>query len=320
MRGILTYLVILWMLPCKAQQGQQYSLQMLNRYQFNPAYAGMDASLSMNGAYRTQWEDIPGNPKQQNLNAHMPFYLWNGGLGIEFSNESIGAEKNLRFGISYNYVYESSIGLFSLGLRGGIFQKTLDGTLLRTFDGDYEGQIDHRDPNLPNTVVRGIVPQFDIGLYFAGDYFDFGIATTQVTVGEVNLDDAVRFRPRQEYNAFFEYFIESFDYVDIYPTVFVKSDFRETQIELLLRAVYDGFLTAGVGFRGYSQNTFDAMIIMAGLKISDNFSLAYAYDWSVSPIQSVSSGTHEIMLNYNLNKLIGAGLPPRVIYNPRFYE
>ena len=320
MRVIVTLLSLFLIVPCMAQQGQQYSLQMLNRYQFNPAYAGMDASLSINGAYRTQWEGIPGNPKQQHLNAHMPFYLWNGGLGIAFSNESIGAEKNLSLGISYNYVQETNFGLFSLGLRAGIFQKTFDGTVLRTFDGDYEGQIDHRDPNLPNAVVRGMVPRFDLGLYFAGDYFDFGIATTQVTIGEVNLDNAVRFKPRQEYNAFFEYFIESFDYVNLYPTIFVKSDLKETQVEVLVRAVYDEFLTVGAGFRGYNRNSFDAVIIMAGLKISEQFSLAYAYDWTVSPLQSVTSGTHEIMLNYNLNKLIGAGLPPRVIYNPRFYE
>ncbi len=320
MRELLTLLSIFWLLPCMAQQGQQYSLQMLNRYQFNPGYAGMDASLSINGAYRTQWENLPGNPRQQHLNAHMPFYLLNGAFGISLSNESIGAEKNLSLGISYNYVYETDFGLFSLGLRGGIYQKTFDGTILRTIDGDYEGQIDHRDPNLPNSVVRGLVPSFDLGLYFAGDYFDFGIATTRFTTGEVNLGDAVRFKPRQEFNAFFEYFIESFDYVNLYPTLFVKSDLRETQIELLLRAVYDEFLTAGVGFRGYNKNSFDAVIIMAGLKISEQFSLAYAYDWTLSPLQSVSSGTHEIVLNYNLNKLIGTGLPPRVIYNPRFYD
>jgi type IX secretion system PorP/SprF family membrane protein len=320
MKGLFTYCICLITYFAVGQQGPQYSLQMLNRYQFNPAYAGMDASLSINGAYRAQWEGLPGNPIQQNLNAHMPFYLLNGAFGIEFANESIGAEKNVKAAISYNYVLETDIGLFSAGVRVGAFQKTLDGTLLRTFDGDYEGQIDHRDPNLPNSIVRGLAPQLDFGVYFAGDYFELGFASNQWTIGDINLDGTVRFKPRKEYNAFFEYYIESLDRVDIYPTIYVKTDLKETQIELAVRALYDNYLTGGIGFRGYNQNSIDAIILFTGLRLSEKLSIAYAYDWSVSPIKDVSTGTHELVLKYNLNKIIGAGLPPRVIYNPRFYE
>jgi type IX secretion system PorP/SprF family membrane protein len=320
MKGVFTCLICLLSCIGLAQQGPQYSLQMLNRYQFNPAFAGMDASLSINGAYRAQWEGLPGNPVQQNVNAHMPFYLLNGAFGIEFTNESIGAEKNVKAAVSYNYVYETNIGLFSAGMRVGIFQKTLDGTLLRAFDGDYEGQIDHRDPNLPNGVVSGLAPQIDLGIYFVSDYFEVGIATNQLTIGDVNLDGAISYKPRQQYNAFFEYFIETLPDLAIYPTVFIKSDLKETQMEFAVRAVYDDYLTGGIGFRGYNQNSIDAVILFAGLQLSEKFGIAYGYDMSISPLKDVSTGTHELVLKYNLNKRIGAGLPPKVIYNPRFYE
>ena len=303
------------------QQAPQYSLYMLNRYQFNPAFAGLDASLSINGAYRSQWADIPGNPVQQNINAHMPFYLLNGAFGMNIQTESIGAEKTTTAALSYNYVYETDFGLISGGLSLGMLQKSLDGTILRAPDGTYEGPtINHNDPEIPNGIVRGIRPMVSAGLYFAGDYFEAGIAMTDYTFGDVILDQTWRFSTRPHYNFFFEYFIENFDKIQFYPSVFIKSDFNETQIELSVRALYDDFLTAGAGFRGFNSNSVDAVILFAGFRLSENLSFIYAYDMTLSPLNNVSSGSHEIVMKYNLNKIIGAGLPPKIIYNPRFLE
>jgi hypothetical protein len=92
----------------------------------------------------------------------------------------------------------------------------------------------------------------------------------------------------------------------------------QTQIEGSVRIVYDDFVTGGLSVRGYSQNTLDALVIFGGLKLSDHLTIAYAYDLTLSALNQASSGTHEVMLKYNLNRIIGAGLPPRVIYNPRF--
>jgi hypothetical protein len=38
----------------------------------------------------------------------------------------------------------------------------------------------------------------------------------------------------------------------------------------------------------------------------------------MSGLQEVTDGSHEVMLNFNLNKPIGKGKPPKIIYNPRF--
>ena len=65
-----------------AQQPAQYSLYNLNKFNFNPAYAGLDNSLSVTGVYRSQWVGLPGKPVTQNINAHMPLYFfkWRSGL------------------------------------------------------------------------------------------------------------------------------------------------------------------------------------------------------------------------------------------------
>ena len=94
-----------------AQQVPVYSLHMLNKYQFNPAFGGLEASLAVNGSYRTQWNGIAGNPVQQHLDAHMPMYILNGAVGMAFDGESIGAEKTTRFRLSYNYMMQTDYGL-----------------------------------------------------------------------------------------------------------------------------------------------------------------------------------------------------------------
>lgn len=302
-----------------AQQAPQYSLYMLNRYQFNPAYAGMDGSLSINGSYRSQWTGIPGNPVQQNLNAHMPLYLLKGAIGISLDNERIGAESTLRAKVSYNFVEELDAGFLSFGLAAGIHQKSLDGAALRAPDGDYEGSIIiHNDAELPQAKVNGFAPEIAAGIYFVGRGFEVGLSLTDFLIGDVQMDGAT-FKGRAAFNLFGEYYIEDLGEFDLYPTVYVRSDLVQTQIEAGIRAVYEDFLMVGTGIRGYSGTTIDAFTVMLGLKVSPNLDLAYGYDVTLSPLNQVSSGSHELVLRYNLNKVIGAGLPPPVIYSPRFY-
>lgn len=301
------------------QSVPQYSLYMLNRYQFNPAFAGMESSLSINGSYRAQWVDLPGNPVQQNLNAHMPFYALNGAIGIAIDHETIGAESTLKGRISYNYVQETSVGVFSGGLAFGFNQKSLDGAALRAPDGEYEGSIIiHNDGNLPAAFVRGMAPEMSAGVYFAGNYFEAGIGLTDWTIGDINMPGAT-FKGQPAVNFFAEYFIESVPQIDIYPTVLLRSDFTQFQFEGGVRGVYDDFLMLGMGVRGYSANTIDALTVFMGLRISEHLSIAYGFDVTLSALNQVSSGSHELVIRYNLNKLIGAGLPPPAIYSPRFY-
>ena len=55
-----------------------------------------------------------------------------------------------------------------------------------------------------------------------------------------------------------------------------------------------------------------------GWKANENVMIAYSYDVPLSALSTVNTGSHEIMINYNLNKVIGNPLPARIIYNPRF--
>lgn len=301
-----------------AQQAPQTSLIMFNKYAFNPAYGGLDGSLSVTGAYRAQWIDLPGNPEQNYLNAHMPFYLWNGAIGMSIYSESIGAEKLLTGMLSYNYVLETDFGLFSAGIASGLSQRTLRGDLLRTPGGDYEGStVNHNDPILPITSERNVQPVLQLGAYYAGTSFEGGISLTQLEIGSGTLADGFNYASRSAVQLFGEYYIETLDWLRIYPTLWVKTDFAQTQAEITARAVYDNLFQFGLGMRGSAERISEGLVIFLGARIAPQFSIAYAYDIDISPLRQNTDGTHEIVLRYTLDRVIGAGLPPRVIYNPR---
>ncbi|HUR30271.1 MAG TPA: PorP/SprF family type IX secretion system membrane protein [Saprospiraceae bacterium] len=300
------------------QHATQSSLYMHDRYAFNPAFGGMESSLAAGLQYRTQWAGLPGNPESRMLNAHMPFYLWRGAIGLQLFNESIGAESHTGFTLSYNYIRETTVGLWSFGLRGGLIQKSLDGTKLKAPEGFYEGNIiDHQDITLPNGFVNGISPLIEAGVYFAGDYFESGISLSGYYPSGISLDDGIHYTPKPTFHFFGEYFIESFEQISIYPVVYIKSDLVETQAEIAVRAEWENFVTAGIGYRGFGNNNIDALILSAGIRLSPKFYLHYGYDIGLSSLHTSHQGTHELMIRYNLGKMIGAGLPPRTIYNPR---
>ncbi len=296
-------------------------MTMLDKFQHNPAYAGMDASLVITGALKSQWEGFPGAPRFQRVNVHMPLYIANGGIGFKFLHDAIGREESLGFEASYNYVYESAIGLFSFAAGVGVIQKRLDGSLLRTPSGIYEGfTAAHNDPLLSNITGTGMGPSGSLGIYFTNDNFDAGIAMSQALGNPITLNNEAEtvFTLRRHLTAFVEYSYPINEELTIYPAIFGKSDGVQTQLDLSARFDYQEAYFGGLVFRGYSTNTIDALSLFIGARVSANLSVAYGYDITLSRLARYSEGTHEFMVQYNLNKPVGLGKPQRVIYNPRY--
>lgn len=301
-----------------AQQPMQFSQYMLNKYQMNPAYAGFDFSLNITGVYRSQWNEFATAPVSQNINAHVPMYIMNGAIGINVANEQIGYYNNTLGTVSYNYVLESAIGLFSGGLKAGIMQSTLNGSGLRSPEGNYEGvTFSHNDPFLSEINQSGIGALFGAGVYYIGNYFESGISFSQFPSQNILINPTkVELVPRMNIYVESDIFIN--ESLSISPSILVKTDFVEIQTDISVLAKLSGNIFGGVGLRGYNSRSLDAAILIAGWRFNEHYTLSYAYDIGLSALRSSHEGTHEILLIYNLNKLIGAGLPPKIIYNPRF--
>ncbi len=301
-----------------SQQPAQYSLYMLNPMGFNPAYVGLDNSLSITGVFRRQWAGLNGSPTTQNLSAHAPVYLLSGGLGINIENDALGARQFTSASLAYAYQKPLLGGTISLGLSGGMLQYQLDGSKIRTPDGDYSepGNINHNDDKLPLSAENVMVPAFHAGIYFINEWMDAGFAVRNLNEGEaafstINLSLQRSFN----FNLGFRFYVG--DDLAVQPSALVRSDLTQTQTDLSVILRYNDNIFGGASLRGYNANSLDAVAIIAGFKLSEKITLAYAYDLTLSDLSAVSNGSHEITLNYNLNKVFGKGRLPGVIYNPR---
>ncbi|MCG8331731.1 MAG: type IX secretion system membrane protein PorP/SprF [Chitinophagales bacterium] len=303
-----------------AQQPAQYSLFMMNKLNWNPAYAGLDHSLSATGIYRSQWQGIEGNPVTQNISVHMPLNIFSSGVGINLENDELGAERRTTGTVMYNY--QMPLGrrsLLTMGIGAGYAQRTLDGAKLRTPEGNYTDAsiIFHNDDILPVSQLTANTTTFSAGVYFYSERFEAGFATRHINEPTVGLNTDLSIKLDR---AYFFSASANFDLVNnlsFHPSLLVKSDAIQTQTDLAALFRYNNNIMAGVSLRGYDSNSLDAIALILGFNLSENISLAYAYDFTLSSLNQVSNGSHEVMIHYNLNKQIGTGRPPKIIYNPR---
>lgn len=316
---LVTLFLACWQLA--AQQTPQYSLYMLNQFGQNPAYAGLDNTLSATGVYRTQWVGLAGAPVTQIVNAHMPLNFISSGVGIQVENDVTGASQ--RTGVSLSYSYQLEINRssrLSIGINGGLIQQSLDGAQLRTPQGTYEPDqniIIHNDNLLPVGLVSTNLPSFAAGIFYQAEKLEIGLGVLNLQEPTANFTD-LSLKLRRSYYLSASYNIELSRTLILKPSVQVKSDVVQTQIEASTLVRYKDNFFLGASYRGFTTQSQDALVALGGFKLNDKWTIGYAYDITLSALKTVNNGSHEILLNYNFGKPIGQGVPPKIIYNPRY--
>lgn len=317
MKYCLYMLILLCSTLLTAQQSYQYSQFMLDKYQFNPAYGGLELSLHVNAVVRSQWNGLPNSPSSQYINAHMPFYIWKGAIGMEISNENSGLINNLSISGSYNYVMTTDFGLLSGGISLGILQKSINGRGIITPDGEYiDGNLNHNDPVLQSQDYNGIAPTWMLGAYFIGNGFETGLSVSHLPEPPLNAG-LTTFKLSTVTSLYGEYSYQYNEQIELIPSILVRTDFVEMQTDLAVMGRVNHNVFGSLGIRGYSPRSVDGLIMMIGAKINARYSIAYSFDTGLSSLRTTNEGSHEIRMIYNLNKAIRTGMPPKIIYNPR---
>ncbi|MBX2891565.1 MAG: type IX secretion system membrane protein PorP/SprF [Saprospiraceae bacterium] len=322
MKRYFTPILLWYAVSLSAQQFPQYSLYMLNPYTYNPAYAGLENTLVANGAYRQQWSSLEGAPVTAHFNAHLPLFVISSGVGLKVENDLIGAHRTTSALLSYNYQMElSRTALLSVGLSAGYMQYALDGTKLRAPDGVYEPfGFNHNDPNLPEGKVNAGTPLLEAGVFLQIKRLQMGASMQPAFAPVLSVADNnnLKIEPKQHYFFTAAYTLEAGRYLAVRPSAVVKTDLAETQMEISTVLQWNENIFAGASFRGFGNNDRDAAVVIAGLKINEKTTLGYSFDIPLSPLSAANRGSHELLLRYSLDKPIGAGKLPPIIYNPRF--
>ena len=316
------YLLITNILFCSLLFGQQiphFSLDMLNTFNLNPAYAGLEQSLNIKAGVRSQWVSFPGSPKTQYVSADMPLYILLGGIGIQVENETIGAEQGVKGLISYNYQTYLGNGIISFGVAGGILSRSLDGSKLLTPQGNYNepGMFTHNDDILPTTQINLSIPLLNAGIYYKTEKIEGGISMFNINAGN-NSQNGVSLQLTRHFLMNVATHFELNNTFSISPSFVLRSDLVETQTTLSVLLNYGESAFGGVSIRGYNAKTLDALALIGGFKLNEKMNLAYAYDIGLSQLRRFHNGSHEIQLSYRLRTNFGKGRLPKIIYNPRF--
>jgi type IX secretion system PorP/SprF family membrane protein len=258
----------------------------------------------------------------QHVNAHMPLDMISSGIGLKVDNDGIGAHQTTQILMSFNY--RLALGreaTLSAGVGGGYMQYNLDGNKLRAPEGTYlEPAFSHNDPLLPEGNVRAGSPVVEAGLFLDWRALQAGLSVQPVFSPVLKPDDQGGFalQPVQHYLFYAAYTIALSQDFSIQPSVLTKTDIKQTQMEISSTIRWGENIFAGASYRGLTANDRDAVVLFGGLRVNEKLSLGYAYDLSLSPLKDVNRGSHELLLRYSLNKPIGAGKLPPIIYNPRF--
>lgn len=305
----------------KAQQEYQFTQTHNFPIVFNSANTGIQPGVNLNAAFRAQWLGINGSPQSQLLTIDLPIDYFNSGFGLLLANDQLGASRISKAKITYAYkLYLSKFSFISIGLNAGINQYALNGEELLTSNGLYENSINHNDEFLPNTNISNIIPDAGFGILLKTENLNIGFASNYIIPSSIMAPNSANnaiYKVKMQYNSHFLGNFSISNNITLHPSLFVHSDLKEHQLKTLIAAHFNERFELGVGYRGYTSKSNDALFFLGGINFWNSFRLSYSYDLNTSALKNVNNGSHELSMGYRFNNLLPSS-KRKVIYNPRF--
>lgn len=285
----------LW--PVFAQQDAQFSQYMFNQLYFNPATAGAEGVTRFQLLNRVQWAgyqatfDDGGSPITQVFSFNMPLNQISSGIGAHIVNDKIGPLTNFELQLSYAYRLKlSADASLSLGVRGGLYTKTLDGSQFRPRDPG--------DPIIPTGKVNESKPDFALGAYYQTSSYYVGVSLNHINGSKYTFGADKATNPLKQtmyITGGFNYYLT--DLIELRPSALLKTDLNQSSIEANLMALYNGKFWVGAGGR-----LGDGVIGMAGVYLLPNNALRIgaAIDLITNGASAKSPYSNEILVSYAL--------------------
>lgn len=324
-----------------AQQKPHYTQYILNNYILNPALSGIENYCDIKLSHRNQWVGLQDAPvttyltiqgpigkKDYKTNATTQFGMqgnnprgseyWDNyeaspshhGIGLQIINDDIGPFNN--FTAMGTYAYHMAIGKktnLSAGVGLGVSKLQIDPSKVNF------GTLQPNDPSVFRNDLD-ITSKFDAnaGLWLYSDKYFVGISVNQLVSRTIdfswNLQGVNKGKLVPHIFATAGYRLLLTEDINLTPSVMVKSvGSIPLQIDVNAKAQYQDKFWIGASYRdkyGFSG--------MAGLGILSRFNLSYSYDYSTTQLNTVSRGTHEIILGFALGNTYSDDTCPRNVW------
>ena len=294
-------------LVSNAQQDYQITHYMFDNVSFNPGYAGMNNNICGTILGRQQWAGFEGSPTTGILNVHAPVEMVRGGIGLTYVNDQLGFEKNNIARLNYSYHLGIGAAQVGIGASLGILQKSIEATWQTPSGIPWQ-----QDQSISAEQMSGVVPDFNLGVFYKTNELYLGISTTHIgglQIINLNVQNVHHYWITAGYN------YDIMPDIKLRPSLLIKSDASSTIMDINVNALYQNKFWGGITWR-----VGDEVAPMLGYQhsLGDGSSLriGYAYGVTTSEIATYSSGSHDIMLNY----CFSLAKPPSIekSKNPRF--
>jgi type IX secretion system PorP/SprF family membrane protein len=289
-----------------AQHEVTYSQYMFNNLLVNPAYAGYKEDINVSLLSRNQWVGIKGAPNTQSLIADGAFFHnKNVGLGLSVLNDRVGIQGQTA--IMGNYAYRLPIGekaRLSFGVGVGAVQFSLN--------SDKAIVNDPTDPNFSGMLTH-VSPDARLGIYFSNERFYAGLSANNLLTTALNKNNA---KARYVILPATHIFLTTgaiFDVnedVKVKPSLMLRDDPNSMgNFDINASFLFKDVLWIGASYRMgvdmWKKNnnisaTFqqNSLVGLVEVFVAKQFRIGYAYDYSLSDLNSYSGGGHEISLGF----------------------
>lgn len=290
-----------------AQQDPQFTQYMYNMSVINPAYATDDPTAFNFGLlYRSQWNNSVGGPVTGTFFGHGTFgKRMEGGLSV-IHDEIGGVVKNTSVFADFAYVIPvSERSKLSLGLKAGA----------SFFSTNFNGFV-FSDP-LPDPTfaenISEVFPNVGFGMYYFSDRYYLGFSAPNLLKTEyLESDSGVVAQGTEEIHFFLTggYVFNISKNVKFKPAFMMKGVANAPlAVDLTANTLLYDKIEAGFGYR-----FDDSYAFLVNFELFPSVRVGYVYEQTTSNLGRFNSGTHEVLLLFNLSR-IGNGYDK----SPRFF-
>ncbi|MBO9585683.1 MAG: type IX secretion system membrane protein PorP/SprF [Flavobacterium sp.] len=308
MKKIILLINFLFYLSVSAQQDPEYTHYMYNMSVVNPAYAtGVPAMMNFGGLYRTQWVGAYGAPKTFTFFGHTAI---NDKIeaGISFISDDIGDGAKKENNVYADFAYVLKLGgknKLSLGLKAGFssMQSNFNGFRFTDPQTDYAF----------SENINATKPNIGVGAYYFRDNLYVGLSAPNLLKSKyIEEKSGVNAFGSEEIHTFLTagYVFQVNDKWKLKPAFmskFVKG--APITLDVTANVLYNEKFEFGAAYR-----IDDSVSALFNINVTPTLRVGYAYDYTLTNFGQFNSGTHEIMLLFDLD-LLGKGFDK----SPRFF-
>ena len=288
-----------------AQQTPLYTQYMFNGLVINPAYTGSHESMTTTFAARSQWTGLKGAPQTQVASMHSPLKFSRSAAGVVFVHDKASViNQYMAYGTYAYRIPLSKNAKLAVGGQAGFsfYQANLSDLTIYTQNGQV-------DPTFSQNENR-LLPNLGIGAYYYSKKSYIGISLpTLINNRWNNQDPYTQARQKRHYFLSAGHVFTLSSNLKFKPNVLLRwEEGGPFQYDINANMLIHEIVWVGVSYR--MKDSIDGLL---ELILSKDLRLGYSYGYPTSSLSSVQTGTHEVVLNYRINR------NKHIVYPPRYF-